>query len=390
MSQVPADHQRPASPPPLNASEPQRSLSRARFDERDTIFARMERKPGTAAYQEYYRRNPERRQIDDRLRSMPELCSPGGRFYEPIIMAQADRNFRDIESIQPDEELARTLSAFLREARDPGAAIKTILRRLGAVASGSTSVRDFFVYSHKGRFDRDYGAPVHLEHPTAILFLVEMNFHEMRHAPRAATLRESSRQYFRAATISKTLTAVLNSCGYQATSHHDAHYQVILPGLAVQAGLGELGRNNILVADRFGSRVRIGAVTTTMILKHDPAVDLGISRFCRICSRCAHSCPARALTAGEKSEIRGILKWPTNSEQCYAYWRSVGTDCGICMAVCPFSHRNTWFHNFVRFVVRKSPRSHRALLYLEELIYGNAWRKTSLQGTKSVVMAAKG
>ena len=51
------------------------------------------------------------------------------------------------------------------------------------------------------------------------------------------------------------LSGEQQAAGHDAKPHYDAHYDVILPPLAVHAGLGELGRNNILVADRFGSRV---------------------------------------------------------------------------------------------------------------------------------------
>ena len=148
----------------------------------------------------------------------------------------------------------------------------------------------------------------------------------------------------------------------------------ILPPLAVRAGLGELGRHNILVADRFGSRVRIGAVTTSMELTHDTPADLGVDHFCTSCRKCAESCPSNALSLGEKETIRGVAKWPTNAERCYGYWRTVGTDCGICMAVCPFSHRDNWFHNLVRAMIHHFPWSHRPALWFDDLVYGRKWR----------------
>jgi electron transport complex protein RnfB len=114
-----------------------------------------------------------------------------------------------------------------------------------------------------GRFDEDYGREVKPRGASGLVFLVEMDYRAMRRAPHAAVIRESARQYWRAAVIAKTTEAVLRSAGQIAQAHYDAHYDVILPALAVAAGLGELRRNNILIADRFGSRVRIGTVTTS-------------------------------------------------------------------------------------------------------------------------------
>ena len=158
---------------------------------------------------------------------------------------------------------------------------------LGAVDVGFTNIPPELIYSHKGRFDEDYGDTVELDHEFAIVLLVEMDHKAMSSAPHPPELRKSAKQYYRAARIAKTMSAVLRERDYEAEPQYDAHYEVILPPLAVEAGLGELGRNNILVTDRYGSRVRIGAVTTSMPLQSDEPVSLGVERFCRSCNRCA-------------------------------------------------------------------------------------------------------
>jgi reductive dehalogenase len=344
-----------------------------RFDERDTMFARMARRAGTPEYDDYYARRPGLRKADDRIRDLPRLCRPGGRHYHPEISPRADRYFEDILEIQPDEAAVRRWIDALESSTNPTTTVKEMARGLGAVAAGCAPVEPAFVYTHKGRHDADYGHEIHLDHPTALVFLVEMDFDAMQRAPQAETIRESARQYFRAAEISKTVVAVLEARGFQAKSHHDAHYDVILPPLAVRAGLGELGRNNILIADRHGSRVRIGAVTTTMPLEPDRPVSLGADHFCERCRKCAENCPSHALSLGEKEDVRGFSKWPTNVERCYGYWRSVGTDCGICMAVCPFSHRDNWFHQIVRQMVRRAPWTHQMALWFDDRIYGRRW-----------------
>jgi ferredoxin len=30
--------------------------------------------------------------------------------------------------------------------------------------------------------------------------------------------------------------------------------------------------------------------------------------------------------------------WKIDHDNCYERWRSLGTDCGICLSTCPFSH----------------------------------------------------
>ncbi len=344
-----------------------------RMDERDTMFARAARREKTWQYQDYYTRNPWLRSIDDRIRNRPRLCTPGGKHYHPEISKEADRWFERIGDITTDRDQVAAWADQIRFSRKPTRTLKKMLRAFGAVASGATRLDPAFVYTFKGRLDEDYGHEVDLPHPNALIFLVEMNHDAMQTAPHAEVIRESAKQYYRAARISMFTAAVLEELGYDAKPHYDGHYDVILPPLAVSAGLGELARNNILVADRYGSRVRIGAVTTDFPLKQDKPVHLAVQEFCEICKKCSKNCPSHSLTSGEKHRVRGVSKWPTKVASCYAYWRHIGTDCGICMAVCPYSHRTNRFHNSVRFAIRLNPWVRRLALWCDDLIYGKTW-----------------
>jgi reductive dehalogenase len=355
-------------------SRPDPSHANARVDERDTMFARMERRAGTPAYEDYYGRNPQSQAVDDRLRTMPGLCEPGGLHYDPATAAQTQAYFEAIGEIRPDPKVVGLWAERLRTAADPTPVIRTMFTELGAVAAGFTALHPSCVYTHKGRFDRHYGREVALDHPSACVFLVEMDLAAMRQAPKAATIRESAHQYHRAAEISLVAAAALEAAGFEAKAQYDARYDVILPPLAVHAGLGELGRNNILIADRFGSRVRIGAVTTNAPVRHDRPRVLGAARFCEVCLKCADNCPSHALSKGPRENVRGVAKWPTRVERCHAYWRRVGTDCGVCMASCPFSHADNAFHRAVRFLVRRLPLLHRLLKWCDDVFYGRTWK----------------
>jgi ferredoxin len=354
-------------------SRPDLDLPTARVDERDTMFARAERRPGTPAHTDYYTRHPELAAVDDRLRSRPPLLDPRGRYFDPEIFAEADDFFERIESIEINADLTASGSERIAGADDPTVVVKEMTIALGAVAVGCTPLVEQFIYTHKGRFDKDYGRPVEPIGSSTLVFLVEMDHEAMHAAPLAPTIRESARQYYRAARISMTVAAALRGAGYRAKPHYDAHYDLILPPLAVRAGLGELGRNNILVADRYGSRVRIGAVTTDLELTGDRPVDLGVRGFCHICKKCADNCPSRALSSGPPEPVLGVRKWPTDVARCYGIWRVFGTDCGVCMAVCPFSHRDNRFHNLVRRVVRLHPWLARLALLGDDLVYGRKW-----------------
>jgi len=308
------------------------------------MFARAARESGTPEYAEYYARHPDLKPVDDRIRATPPLLAPGGIYFDSTISGDADRFFQSIRDIVVNSETVLAWAERIERSTKVTETIKEMALALGA-----------------------------------IVFLVEMDFLAMQQAPHAETLRESARQYYRAAVIAQTIQATLPRVGFAGKAQYDAHYQVILPPLAVMAGLGELGRNNILVSDRFGSRVRIGAITTSLPLTCDQPIHLGVDDFCRICKKCAVNCPSSSLTTGEKELVRGIRMWPTAVEQCYNYWRVIGTDCGICMAVCPFSHKNSRFHNLVRLLIRLNPWFRLIALKFDDLIYGRLWRHSTLE-----------
>lgn len=60
---------------------------------------------------------------------------------------------------------------------------------------------------------------------------------------------------------------------------------------AVEAGLGWIGRNNLLVTPVHGARIRLVTVLTSLPLQHDHPTDGG----CGECRRCIALCPAGAI-----------------------------------------------------------------------------------------------
>ena len=61
--------------------------------------------------------------------------------------------------------------------------------------------------------------------------------------------------------------------------------------IAARAGIGWIGRNNLLVSSEFGARQRLLTVLTNMPLKPDKPVPWG----CGECRACLSSCPSRSI-----------------------------------------------------------------------------------------------
>jgi ferredoxin len=73
---------------------------------------------------------------------------------------------------------------------------------------------------------------------------------------------------------------------------------------------------------------------------------------------------------GDREEIDGALRWRIDSDTCFRYWNVIGTDCGKCMAVCPYSHPDNFAHNIVRWAIQQSSGARVAALWLDDLFYG--------------------
>ena len=171
----------------------------------------------------------------------------------------------------------------------------------------------------------------------SIVFAVEMEKEMIFRAPQLPEAIAVTKGYIDAAVIGMVLSYYIRELGFNARNHMDGNYLVVAPLVAQDAGLGEIGRNGLLITKKYGPRVRLGVVTTDLSLMEDRPAEFGIAQFCRECEKCVKTCPGKAIPAGEEVEIEGIKRWKINSEECYRRWRALGTDCGICLANCPFS-----------------------------------------------------
>ena len=97
---------------------------------------------------------------------------------------------------------------------------------------------------------------------------------------------------------------------------------------AVQAGLGKLGKNTLLVNKQLGNMLLLGAVISNKDFESDPLADYQIcSAECRLC---LNSCPVNALngTSIEQRKCRSVCsKSSEGGGFVYA--------CNLCRKLCP-------------------------------------------------------
>ena len=161
-----------------------------------------------------------------------------------------------------------------------------------------------------------------------------MSREEMTHVPHNRAAVEVMRTYRRASKAAIRLAAYIRSKGWPAQAYADGEDILQIP-MAINAGLGQLGKHGSLIGKEFGSNFRLSAVLTDVPLRCDTPVDVGVDDLCMRCRRCSNDCPPAAIM-DEKQTVRGVKKWYVDFDKCIWYFTKT-QGCGICIEVCPWS-----------------------------------------------------
>jgi reductive dehalogenase len=359
-----------------------------RFDERAQVFARNRSlKPGSEQYKRFYEEHPEYEEYDARRREKGGPIGHPGTIDKPheeadVAMALASQSMclflSSQDKFEPEphfylKEKVKTKRSVLspEEASDR---VKGYALHLGAALVGITEINPLWVYSRRGEIFHenwdDWGKEIAVRHRYAVVFAEEMDFRLVGTGPHTPTMVESMQNYAKGAYISTQLAGFIANLGYSATANHLRHYDGLMVPWAVDAGLGEVGRLGYLLTKKFGPRVRLSAVTTDLPLVPDKPVDIGVESFCNICKKCAACCPSQSIPAAEQAVVNGTVRWKLNAETCFDYWGKVGTDCNVCMRVCPWSHARTFPHRLIVALITRNEIARRVFSVMDDIFYG--------------------
>jgi reductive dehalogenase len=355
--------------PKKNKFAPQKPV--IQFDERQTMFSRNELKIDTERFKSYYTENPQHKIKDDIWRSKPGLLSPKSVFYRQTAFAAAQASFLTIEKLGSYISGEPTSDKKNIKPQQLTTFVKKWLIKQGMESVGITEMQPYHYYHTKGRRET-YNKKVTPELPYGIAFTIEMDEEMMQAAPKGSAIMESAEKYLKSGVPAVQLAYFLREMGYNAQAHIDGNYEVVCPLVARDAGLGEIGRMGLLMTPKLGPRVRIAVVTTNAPLITDKQSDIAYSmnEFCHYCKKCGHVCPSQSIPLDDRKIQDEVLRWKIDSESCFTYWQTIGTDCGRCMTVCPYAHANNWFHNFIRFGIKHSYLFRRLAVVFDDLFYG--------------------
>jgi reductive dehalogenase len=234
---------------------------------------------------------------------------------------------------------------------EAAAEIKRVAKSFGADLVGITHFDERWLYQQKfsdlRQQEKAQELPANL--PNVIVTAQAMDYDLIRTVPSALSGAATGLGYSHDALVVLSLAQYIRNLGYQAiASMNDT--ALAIP-LAIKAGLGEYGRNGLLITKAFGPRVRLGKIFTDLPLAHDQPIHFGVKEFCTICRRCADGCPVKAIPQGaptaerhNQSNIQGVRKWSVDAEKCFSYWAAQNSDCSICIRVCPYNkdYRHWW------------------------------------------------
>jgi len=301
-----------------------------RYDERDTIFSRLELQKGSSEYDDYYQRHPERQILDDAARER----AVSQTFTDHIMhRVSVDASFSLLEALRP---LACGTKAEKRLTLDPTEASEFLInlaKSYGAVLVGTAPLGEACFYTVRGR-GKEYGQPVNPPGKNGIVFAVHMNPEEIHFAPTPRSSAEVVNAYSRLALMGLIIAQTIRAWGWDATCTMDGRADLVLPVAARYAGLGSIGRSGLLLSDDHGPCIRLGAVVTNLPLKRSERQPAKANKLCASCNRCAEACPAKAIDDGFYQD--GSFQ-PVNDDACFIQWQKKGTDCGLCLSHCPLS-----------------------------------------------------
>jgi ferredoxin len=335
-----------------------------RFDQRDSIF------PRTAAGLEK----------DRRVRRWYDVPTPDPIYGALMGIPRSDNclTYHLVSAVDGP------LNPKRAPAGDPARMtwkIKGIARFLGADRVGVCRLNQTYVASH--RWD-EYMAgsgqparPIRLGHRFAVSLVFRRDYDLVKAGHSYIDGAEGTLVYNRAAVTACQLAAYIRELGYPARAHHEREEQVLQVPIAVEAGLGELGRLGMLLTPDWGPRVRISTVTTDLPLVPDEPVDIGVQTVCSLCGKCAQNCPSGAIPREGQVVVRGVRKWAIDPRKCLGFWGSCKKkwdDCSLCIAVCPYNRPDTWLnrahHRPFFFNALRRPSLARLLLGLDDLLRG--------------------
>lgn len=267
--------------------------------------------------------------------------------------------------------------------------VKRAAQFYGASLVGVTPYDERWVYSKFFNFmeNREFPADLPFKPKSVIVMAVEMDYDAISSSPYMTSSATVGLAYSRMTFLSHLMMVFMRTLGYKAFGAGN-DIALSIP-YAIAAGLGELGRNGLLVTREFGPRVRLCKVFTDMEMEYDKPKTFGVVEFCKSCKRCADSCPSKAISQDDEPSFvgndlannPGVLKWCIKADQCLGFWGENHGDCSNCIATCPYNKPSMWHHKLVNEITTwPLGPGHKGMVEMDKIFgYGNTFDKGAVE-----------
>ena len=346
-----------------------------RFNQRNDVFRRTDYDPEPMKWKERFRDRAGKPDKPGYSQMDYALSDASWYLEDHFAMGNSGANLAGLYAWEPAEPSVEKKPKVVLSPEEATKRVKKVAKFFGAALVGVCELNSLWLYS---QVVNDFTGEIReLEladnYRYAIVMAIEMDYNLIKTSPTGGSSAATGLGYSKMAFTAGLLAKFIRGLGYEAIpSGNDTALSI---PLAVEAGLGELGRNGILITDKFGPRVRLCKVFTNLPLIPDTPRFFGVERFCALCKKCAQFCPSKAITTGEQSakaitvsNNSGVKKWMINPEKCYRFWAANRTDCANCIRVCPFNQKRGWHHSIARYFIKNVPILNPLFLWLHSVL----------------------
>lgn len=353
----------------------ERDLSNiSQYDERNIMFARNNLDSHPELYKLYYRDNPENEKNDIEIHKKGDFAGTDKTYFDKYLTPAYDAAFTLLEIQRKNVKIEIKKNKIEYDKTKLTEAIKYLAKTYGAIDLGITELKPYHFYSHKGRHPEGWGKKVNNSHKWGIVIVVPMDIEMIQKAPSIHVIVESAKAYVEGAKIANIIETYIKQFGYDAKSHTDGNYETLCVPIALDAGLGELSRMGIMIHKEYGPCIRLAITTTDIDLVPTKGKTHHIDSFCKICKKCSDNCPTGSIEEGDENKSRGFTHWSIDQQKCFSFWKNIGTDCGFCLRVCPYTKPNTLFHKIIRFYISRNPLNQHIALFSDDLLFGRKFK----------------
>jgi len=256
----------------------------------------------------------------------------------PIVLSHMWATFRPQGPIAPER-------LEVKDRKKATQMIKEKARELGAGVVGICELKDKHLMAGATR-----------KYKYAVSFGLPMNREIMVSAPEAKSSKEVQRVYTRCSRLTVNMSRFVRSLGWPALGlpiNGSSEYLHI--PIAIDAGIGQLGKHGSLISREYGSNFRLTTMLTDMPLEVDSPEDIAVDDVCMKCRACSNVCPPQAIS-DSKQWVRGVEKWYVDFDRCVPYFSDT-YGCSICVEVCPWSVPGRGFKLSEKALARRNSAS---------------------------------